>query len=281
MIRIFQNIILTTTMAITYQVVFAQADYYPLDLGNSWAYGLIDNDGELIDSSIWTLLSSEAVPDPEPMTIYTMQISVGSDVDTFYMYELESAPNVVNIVNRYEYALELQCDEILLHSYEGVDSTLCIGEPTRYSEYYGTYETLEGLVFEDCWLSYELDDSMREELIFAAPNVGFIANYEDSDKLVPNQEILSYNILISSDHLVANVDFELYPNPAEDLLQIKHSSSVDADYVYILNVQGQIVKSANFSNNLKVDVNALNKGHYTVLFQKNNHVIGRSSFVKL
>lgn len=76
------------------------------------------------------------------------------------------------------------------------------------------------------------------------------------------------------------ITFDLFPNPAQDLLKIRASGSVDfADLnAYIFNMQGQKIMQQNL-NNPEIEISKLPPGVYLVKLKQNNKDIIQKKFV--
>lgn len=92
-----------------------------------------------------------------------------------------------------------------------------------------------------------------------------------------DSEITTFNVTsLSTDDFTANNTISLYPNPTQDVLNIKVSNSnALPDSFKIYNMLGQLVKDAtiNASNDLKVNTASYSNGMYFIKIAKDNNTV--------
>ncbi|OQX77860.1 MAG: hypothetical protein B6D61_06540 [Bacteroidetes bacterium 4484_249] len=73
---------------------------------------------------------------------------------------------------------------------------------------------------------------------------------------------------------------KLFPNPANDYVNIELFSKANISFIEIINLQGRIVKSQRVANNQNtVDVRDLSKGVYLIRMQTGEGVVMKK-FIK-
>ena len=100
-----------------------------------------------------------------------------------------------------------------------------------------------------------------------------IYNYALSNAEVTN--LYTNNTLSSSDFTENNIEVSLYPNPANDILNIEMTSDVKSIEIY--NIQGQKVLS---SNQKQINVSNLASGIYMIRIQDVDNAIATKKIVK-
>jgi len=272
---------LTIILVALFQFSYSQTEYFPLKVGNIWMYDLEADIPDDIDTLTWVIASEESIQLNEMVKVYEL-LSINKN-DTFArrIYITESNPNELVFVDYPEEVVDLDCEFKLLLEYTEGDTIMCDGDSDRISEYHGTYETNEGLVFEDCWTLAEFDGEEREDIYFIAPNVGMIAYIKDAGDTIPNVEIISFDFLSSDLDVTENLDLQLYPNPTDGILNLTSDVDVSADYIYILDMKGSIVKREEYNPSAKINTTDISQGQYLIVIQKDNRVIWRDKFIKI
>ncbi len=102
---------------------------------------------------------------------------------------------------------------------------------------------------------------------------GIVAGPTDSLTFVVN--------LASGNQELAKEIFELFPNPASNILQVKLNSDLTDGTYRILNNQGALVlKSMINGKNMQIDINQLSVGLYTFLYEDAFKNISVKKFTK-
>ena len=107
---------------------------------------------------------------------------------------------------------------------------------------------------------------------------GLMDDLKIYDRALSDSEILSLfnnNTLSSSDFNQNNLQVSLYPNPANNVLNIEMTNDVKS--IEIFNIQGQKVKS---SNQMQINVYDLASGIYMIRIQDAENAIATKKFVK-
>ena len=100
-----------------------------------------------------------------------------------------------------------------------------------------------------------------------------VYNYVLNDAEITN--LFTNNTLSSKNFSQNNLEAALYPNPVNDILNIKMDSGIQS--VEVFNLQGQKVKS---SNQKQINVSDLDAGIYMVRIQDTDNAIATKKIVK-
>jgi hypothetical protein len=79
-------------------------------------------------------------------------------------------------------------------------------------------------------------------------------------------------VWINIDEKVNQQNIKVYPNPVKDVLNIEANNFSNKNII-IYNSLGQIVLSADFTNNLRLNLNSFKKGIYLVKIFTNHNCI--------
>ncbi len=75
--------------------------------------------------------------------------------------------------------------------------------------------------------------------------------------------------------------FSIFPNPADDVLNVTLKNNAQASLVTIYNANGQQVKTVSVeSENMSINVKDLESGVYFITISSDNNIIGTSKFVR-
>lgn len=91
-----------------------------------------------------------------------------------------------------------------------------------------------------------------------------------NQEMVVNIEVVdatSTYCIVDIENTTVNNAIKVYPNPTTDLIKIDLNQNIDLDKIIMTNVNGQIVKSLNASenlNNFEIDIKDLEVGNYTL-----------------
>lgn len=150
------------------------------------------------------------------------------------------------------------------------------GSQNQDSEYYGA--SYEGTTPGNQWLQIKIDvtadsviyyvnDLLWSEIAATDVNGNFLLGYMDwfsgsvadefSYVIYDNVKVIDPNVSVASK--VADMKVALYPNPANDYLNIEVS---DLANVEIVNSLGQVVISTSVNGNQSIDISNLNNGVY-------------------
>jgi hypothetical protein len=115
--------------------------------------------------------------------------------------------------------------------------------------------------------------------------IGNFRNDQNTDTLMinplSNQGVTSY-MFIDQVVLTQGLDFEIYPNPIEDLLNIKFTNISTFEEIRIYNSIGQLIKRFNATSLISVcDISDLNSGVYFVNIITNNDEHFSKRFIKI
>ncbi|MFT5384913.1 MAG: hypothetical protein ACI81W_002315 [Saprospiraceae bacterium] len=90
------------------------------------------------------------------------------------------------------------------------------------------------------------------------------------------------NVVISTKDLLNSTNFALFPNPAQNLLNLRFNNPVNSRLdVYITNVQGQVLQNQRFENVLgqaAINTSSLSNGIY-FLYVESEHGSATKKFV--
>jgi len=79
---------------------------------------------------------------------------------------------------------------------------------------------------------------------------------------------------VLSAHSILSEKFNLFPNPATDIVNITNSDTVPVNQVEIYDVTGKLLTTQKFSNEtqIQLDVTALTAGTYLLYLQTNKGI---------
>ena len=75
-------------------------------------------------------------------------------------------------------------------------------------------------------------------------------------------------------------DVVLYPNPADDYLNISITESINSEGIQIIDIMGRIVKETKF-NKTRIDIRSLKPGIYFIKIANKNHINRSYKFIKI
>lgn len=101
------------------------------------------------------------------------------------------------------------------------------------------------------------------------------------DNITPGDLIpLPVNCYLGSNIIEENNNFNIYPNPAEDFINVETNNLVETNYS-IVNLYGQTVKSGVLKDETIISIKNLSAGMYLVRFyNKTDNEIGNYKFIK-
>jgi len=121
----------------------------------------------------------------------------------------------------------------------------------------------------DIWKSFNMDNSM-----LPSNQINSILVEENGTKWVGTDKgLISFkgNALSTSDEQYSGVQFNLFPNPANEIITLKMPLDVSGATIKVFNIQGKVMKSMRMTNNsYKMDVRDLSKGMYFIRLQTKN-----------
>ena len=97
----------------------------------------------------------------------------------------------------------------------------------------------------------------------------------DVDLISKNNAVLP---LLSNEAFNFNVNIEIYPNPSEDVLNIKIPDNINIDSIKIYNMLGQLSLEVPFSET--INIRSLSSGIHFVKFSTNKGVLHKSLLKK-
>lgn len=108
--------------------------------------------------------------------------------------------------------------------------------------------------------------------------------YQDSEIGLYSTEIVDscdyVYIWTGIDDIESSDQFELFPNPAQDFVEIK-AKDYSSYTIDLFDLNGRVVKSYKaLDSNLKIDISLINKGVYVIRLQNNNQIIGYKKIIK-
>lgn len=124
----------------------------------------------------------------------------------------------------------------------------------------------DGAVLGYVWVKFYDDEGFDGEGIVYLDDALFIVN---SENLVPNFGFEIWDGL-SVGELASNASMQIFPNPANDFIQI---SGLNYDQVQIQNLLGQTILSMEQNQNSMIDISNLEDGIYLVSVMNNNQII--------
>lgn len=114
--------------------------------------------------------------------------------------------------------------------------------------------------------SYNIPDTLKMENMFVVCAISKYNpdNLEDIEVLQAAKMSLAEGVITNTKELEAIVDFQLYPNPSNNFIQLKAESKMDQLTVY--NAVGQqILQRKNLNESTNIDVSSLPNGSYTAV----------------
>ncbi len=275
-------IFLTLFFTLSPNVSEAQ-DYFPLAADYEWKYNWIydrGSYGEIADTFSFKIVEIDTIPS-QNVVAYKVAVMDDLQIDSLYYYSPLSDENQVFLVMDFSDIENSLCELPFRHNYQSTLDTLsCDNGELNVSEYYGSYTTILGLTFDDCWVTYEiLEDGRGNDYYFVAPNVGLVA-FRDKLTDIPDSEIICYSFQSTNIESVNTGSIKVYPNPTSDYLMIDHQDTEAPDRVYIFDLNGLIVEQINYKEDLSINVSHLSSSTYFLIAQKNNRLIWKKQFIK-
>ena len=283
----FKHFLFPFIFFLVMQSISAQ-DFFPLESGHNWIYNFYENDSIINQKGSLSIGEVDTLIMPEGIVAYEfLQFSFDpdnpqdrTDLDTSYLYSLLSDLNVIYTAFDFDDVLDLDCNEIFKHSYTENDTFFCSSSDDFVSQYYGTYETLSGVVFEDCWIVFNAEIGEDSEFYFFGPDVGIVAFKEELDNEFPDVEIDTYNFMLSSTDQFLDANVTIFPNPSSREINMDLGDSEQPDRCVIFNVRGEVVYNESF-NEARIDISNFGVGQYFIVGQKQNKFLWRKAFVKI
>lgn len=106
--------------------------------------------------------------------------------------------------------------------------------------------------------------------------------FDYNEPVITNQVWLNKNIVSSSDEMAKNIDFQLFPNPVDDILNLVYQNEMDGNTsIVLLNMQGQVLLKKEIAQKQNsIDISSFPKGVYLVQLKYKNN-INTKKFVKM
>jgi len=140
----------------------------------------------------------------------------------------------------------------------------CIGEDNQ------TYNNL----YRDFWLNISMD-IISYEIIENGTSRSLIITGANNDYAIYGNELLAANDFKSD-------TFSVFPNPAEDIIYIQKNENKNLSEISIYDINGRLVQLITQvdSNNLKINISALNNGVYFISLKSDSNQVVFQKLIK-
>lgn len=110
-------------------------------------------------------------------------------------------------------------------------------------------------------------------------NLTFCQGSVGSKMYIDDVELIGYNGI--SEMLFTGEEINVYPNPANSVVNITTTQSISNAQLVIIDMNGREISSQTVNGNqFSVDVNELKAGNYLITLQEGNKILGRKTFIK-
>lgn len=134
------------------------------------------------------------------------------------------------------------------------------------------------------WSLQTIENNLQEvrSITFATENFGYALN----ESIVPGQKtttLLNTNqqpaAPLSSTSFEKSLEFTIYPNPAEDLIQLQNTNNVDINFIHLIDASGKILKTYK-DNFTQLNVSNCSSGVYLLFIQTSNQKVFKKIIIK-
>ena len=126
--------------------------------------------------------------------------------------------------------------------------------------------------------TYYYYDNDADDLAYRYNNAHLVSGFLGIDQTTETYE-RNTAVTLSRDNTLAAADFQLYPNPAKDLITIQTNSSQEIKTVSIVDMQGRTVFTSN-QNIESISVSNLQQGMYFMTLETSNGASATKKFIK-
>lgn len=128
---------------------------------------------------------------------------------------------------------------------------------------------------------YQAPDTAYEPLIGTCCQYARIFTYDDVQ--IGWLSILGvwvYPLVTSISNTFQNPEVRIFPNPAQEYIQVSLENSSSEYYTKIVDMKGRVLVSGNFSNNEKINIDNLPTGTHLVIISKDDEPIFIKPLIK-
>jgi hypothetical protein len=153
----------------------------------------------------------------------------------------------------------------------GVDVLFYNNEDQVYSEYWSTSDTAS--TWTQVVIPFEPIDIATTHVVITV----FVAIGD----LVPGEGWISVDAMnfgiVSSVNELETTEVTIFPNPADQFLELRMEGDIQIDEVGIIDMNGRTILSAPYDQ--RIDISAITEGQYLLEFKSAEKVLGRKPFV--
>lgn len=130
------------------------------------------------------------------------------------------------------------------------------------------------------YVSYQWSTGVNDTLdyLMSPPNGMIYCTVTSANNITMTYSAFIMGTTAVDEHVEINNQFLLYPNPANNILNVKTQEEGSAS---IFDISGNLVKTLNYKGNSSFDISNLDNGNYIIRFFTNNGVVLESKSLKV